>query len=88
MMYYFHTTNSQEFFSNIDYYLYAKSKTFIDPWPTTLEEAIQINKEIIILDKGRNFEDGIDDVLSCCNYHINKIPTSKTNRLGKSKVNC
>lgn len=64
-----HTTNKDEFFSNITHFVYPMSTVFIDPWPTTLEEAVRCNKQIIILPSNRNWHDGIDDICSCIRYH-------------------
>ncbi len=62
-------TEKNIFFSNITHLVTPMSKTFIDPWPTVLEEGIRCNKQIIILKENRNFKDGIDDLCSCINYH-------------------
>lgn len=65
------TLNKDYFFDKITHLVVPMSKTFIDPWPTTLEEAIRINKQIIILKQDRNWKDGIDDICSCISYHEN-----------------
>jgi len=64
-----HTTNKDEFFSNITHFVYPMSTVFIDPWPTVLEEGIRCNKQIIILYRDRSWKDGIDDICSCIRYH-------------------
>jgi len=64
-----YTTNKDEFFSNITHFVYPMSTSFVDPWPTTLEEAVRCNKQIIILPSNRNWHDGIDDICSCIRYH-------------------
>lgn len=64
-----YTKDKDVFFSNITHFVYPMSKTFIDPWPTTLEEAVRCNKQIIILPSNRNWHDGIDDICSCIRYH-------------------
>lgn len=64
-----HITNKDEFFSNITHFVYPMSTSFVDPWPTTLEEAVRCNKQIIILPSNRNWRDGIDDICSCIRYH-------------------
>ena len=64
-----HTESKETFFNTITHFIYAKSKAFIDPWPTTLEEAVAHNKQIIIIDTNRPFQDGIDDILCCIDYH-------------------
>ncbi len=60
-----------KFFSNISHLVFPMSKTFIDPWPTVLEEAVRCNKQIIILHHDRKWKDGIDDICSCIRYHKN-----------------
>ena len=65
-----YTTDNVEFFNNITHYVYSMSKVF-DPWPTTLQEAVNANKQIIILEQKRNFKDGIDDI--CENIKYRKI---------------
>lgn len=69
-----HTTNSVAFYNSITCFLYAKSKLFIDPWPTTLEEASFLEKEIVIIDQPRFFKDGIDDLMSCIDFSLNILP--------------
>lgn len=63
--------NKDKFFSNITHLVFPMSKTFIDPWPTVLEEAVRCNKQIIILHHDRKWKDGIDDICSCIRYHKN-----------------
>jgi len=63
--------DKDEFFANITHLVFPMSKTFIDPWPTVLEEAVKCNKQIIILQQDRSWKDGIDDICSCIRYHIN-----------------
>lgn len=63
------TESKDVFFNTVTHFLYAKSKSFVDPWPTTLEEAVAHNKQIIIINSNRNFKDGIDDILCCIDYH-------------------
>jgi len=62
---YTHTYNNLEFFSKITHYVYPMSTVFVDPFPTSLYEAIQYKKELIIPTLYRNFRDGIDDILDC-----------------------
>lgn len=64
-----YTTDNIEFFNNITHYVYSKSSVF-DPWPTTLQEAVNANKQIIILEQNRGFKDGIDDICENIKYHI------------------
>ena len=63
-----YTTDNVEFFNNITHYVYSMSNVF-DPWPTTLQEAVNANKQIIILEQKRNFKDGIDDICENIKYH-------------------
>lgn len=63
------TQDKEHFFNTISHFLYIRSKTFVDPWPTTLEEAVIYNKQIIIPNQTRSFIDGIDDICSCIQYH-------------------
>jgi hypothetical protein len=64
-----HTTDRNHFFKNISHYIYVKSLRFIDPFPTSLCEAVQTGKRISIIDIGkRSFKDGIDDIIDCINY--------------------
>lgn len=57
------------FFNRVSHFIYAKSKEFLDPWPTSLEEAVFNDKQIIIIETSRNFKDGIDDIQDCIKYH-------------------
>ena len=63
-----YTTDNNIFFNNITHYVYSMSNVF-DPWPTTLQEAINCNKQIIILKQNRSFKDGIDDIMENIKYH-------------------
>lgn len=63
-----YTTDNVEFFNNVTHYVYSMSNVF-DPWPTTLQEAVNANKQIIILEQKRNFKDGIDDICENIKYH-------------------
>lgn len=65
----YHTTIREEFFSLITDYIYVKSLDFVDPFPTSLCEAVQCNKRIKIVDIGhRDWKDGIDDIEDCIKY--------------------
>ena len=68
-----YTTDNVEFFNNVTHYVYSMSKVF-DPWPTTLQEAVNANKQIIILEQKRNFKDGIDDICENIKYHKVLVP--------------
>jgi len=57
------------FFSSITHLVVPMSTTFIDPWPTVMEEAVRCNKQIIVLPVSRNWQDGIDDICTCIKYH-------------------
>lgn len=63
-----YTTDNVLFFDNVTHYVYSESWSF-DPWPTTLQEAVNSNKQIIILEQYRNFKDGITDIKECIDYH-------------------
>lgn len=63
-----YTTDNEVFFNEITHYVYSMSNVF-DPWPTTLQEAVNANKQIIILEQRRNFKDGIDDICENIKYH-------------------
>jgi len=62
---YTHTYDNLEFFSKITHFVYPMSSIFVDPFPTSLYEAIQYKKKLIIPTLYRNFKDGIDDILDC-----------------------
>jgi hypothetical protein len=64
-----YTTDRDIFFSSITHLVVPMSATFIDPWPTVMEEAVRCNKQIIVLSANRNWQDGIDDICSCIKYH-------------------
>lgn len=64
-----YTTDRDIFFSSITHLVVPMSATFIDPWPTVMEEAVRCNKQIIVLSANRNWQDGIDDICSCIRYH-------------------
>ncbi len=61
--------DKDEFFSNITHLVFPMSKTFVDPWPTVLEEGVRCGKQIIILRQSRSWKDGVDDICSCIRYH-------------------
>lgn len=62
------TIDNIEFWKNVTHYVYSESKV-VDPWPTTLQEAVNLNKQIILLEQPRNFKDGISDIKQCIKYH-------------------
>lgn len=65
------TLDNKEFFSKITHYIYPKSAWFKDPFPNTLLEAVQCNKQICLPTIiGRNHKDGIDDISEVIKYHI------------------
>jgi len=67
-----HTTDREEFFSKITYYIYPKSTLYIDPFPTSICEAIQAGKKIHLPNiGGRRWKDGIDDIEDCIKYDRN-----------------
>lgn len=70
---YTHTYDNLEFFSKITHYIYPMSTVFVDPFPTSLYEAIQYKKELIIPTLYRNFKDGINDILDCIEDDISLL---------------
>jgi len=66
-----HTFNNKEFFSHVTHYIYFKSNIFQDPYPHNLMEAVQTGCQIIVPYNYRLYEDGIEDILSCIDYHTN-----------------
>jgi len=70
---YKHTYDNKEFFSNITHYVYPMSNKFVDPFPTSLYEAIQYKKEVIIPKLDRSFKDGIDDIIDCIEDDISLL---------------
>ena len=64
------TYDNKEFFRNITHFVYPQSRTFQDPFPHCLLEAVQSGKQIILpFIKGRYFKDGIDDIKDCTMWH-------------------
>ena len=80
-----YTTDNNIFFNNITHYVYSMSNVF-DPWPTTLQEAVNCNKQIIILKQNRSFKDGIDDIMENIKYHT-KLDTDVFYNNSKSIIN-
>lgn len=69
------TYDNKEFFSNITHYVYPKSAWFQDPFPNTLLEAVQCNKQISLPNIiGRKHRDGIDDISEVINYQFEFYP--------------
>lgn len=66
---YKHTNDSKEFFSSLTHYYMPMSSMMQDPWPNTLVEAVNSEAQIIVDLVDRDFEDGIDDILGCIDYH-------------------
>lgn len=62
------TTDKKFFLDNITHYLYPKSINS-DAFPMSLFEAIVTNKQIIIPDLTRSFQDGVDDLSQCIRFH-------------------
>lgn len=67
-----YTKDNVEFWNNVTHYVYSESNVY-DPYPTTLQEAVNLNKQIVILEQQRNFKDGITDIEEIIDYHKNKI---------------
>lgn len=70
------TMDNVEFFQNVTHYMQVPSKTYVDPFPNTLVEAVDNGCQIIIPDIKRDFEDGIDDIASCIQYHTELNPST------------
>jgi hypothetical protein len=69
------TYDNIDFFSNITHYIYPKSAWFQDPFPNSLLEAVQCNKQIVLPNIiGRNHKDGIDDIAEIINYQFHFDP--------------
>lgn len=78
-----YTKDNLRFYKNITHYVYSESNTH-DPYPTTLQEAVNCNKQIVILKQNRKFKDGIDDIEECIDYHIelsNKLIYDNSNSI-------
>lgn len=72
---YYHTYDNKEFFQNITHYYYPCSATFTDPFPNSVLEAIQNNKQIIFpMLPNRRHVDGIDDLKDCIKWHSDYNP--------------
>ena len=65
----YHTINIADFFSRISHYVVAMDNAFIDPMPHLLVESVQAGKQITVIGCERDFEDGINDIMSVINYH-------------------
>lgn len=64
-----HTYNRNEFWSSISSYFYPISTKYIDPFPTSVVEAMQTGKVVIFPSLGvRNYKDGIDDCIEVYRY--------------------
>jgi hypothetical protein len=67
---YTHTYDQFEFFSNISHYIYPTSVIHNDPFPNSVLEAVQCNKQIIFPKlPNRVHKDGIDDIKECIKWH-------------------
>ena len=64
-----HTYDRNEFWSNITHYYYPITTKYVDPFPTSIVEAIQTGKEVLFPYLGdRNYKDGIDDCIEVIKY--------------------
>lgn len=64
-----YTYDRNEFWSNITHYIYPISTKYVDPFPTSIAEAIQTGKEVLFPKlKDRNYKDGIDDCMEVYKY--------------------
>lgn len=65
-----HTNDASRFFSYITHFVYPRNDEFADPFPHTLLEAVNLNKQIIIPDiRTNSLRDGIDDIRDMIDYH-------------------
>ena len=70
-----HTFDNKKFFSSISHYVFPASKTYMDPFPNTMLEALQAGKQLIIPTiPGRNHRDGVDEIKECVKYHTTFNP--------------
>lgn len=70
-----HTFDNKKFFSSISHYVFPASKTYMDPFPHTLLEALQAGKQLVIPTiPGRNHRDGVDEIKECVKYHTTFNP--------------
>lgn len=84
---YIHTYDNLEFFSKITKFVYPMSNVFVDPFPTSLYEAIQYKKELIIPTIDRNFKDGINDILDCIEDDISLLDWKNFEKFYKELFN-
>lgn len=63
------TTDENVFFSKVTHYFYMRSCIHDDPWPHTLLQACQCGCSLIMPDIKRDWQDGVDDILSVCDVH-------------------
>lgn len=75
---YYHTFDNKEFFSKITHFVYFHSE-WLDPFPHTLLEAVNLGLQVIIPNKGRpaDLKDGIHDILDVADVH-SKLDLNKT----------
>lgn len=72
---YTHTYDQFKFFSNISHYIYPTSIVHNDPFPNSVLEAVQCNKQIIFPAlPNRVHKDGIDDIKDCIKWHETYTP--------------
>lgn len=68
VLHYNHTYDNVQFFSEITHYIYPTSKHFVDPFPHSVLEAVQSDKQIVFPEIPRDFKDGIDDIKDCISW--------------------
>lgn len=66
---YTHTHDNKTFFRNVTHYFYPTSKSFQDPFPHSVLEAVQAGRQVIFPEIDRNHKDGIDDIKDCVKWH-------------------
>lgn len=71
---YVFTTDEDYFFRQVTHYFYWKSWQHDDVWPHTLLQAAQVGCVLVVPERKRNFEDGIDDILHVCTHVSHSRP--------------
>ena len=73
-----HTYDREVFWKSCSHFFYYRCSDIEDPLPHTLLEAIQSGHRIISpRNPQRDFEDGIDDLLSCIEYDEAYVPEAR-----------
>jgi hypothetical protein len=97
-----HTYDRKKFWSNITTYIYPISTKYVDPFPTSIVEAIQTGKRVLTPSLGiRKYKDGIDDCIEVMKYdsslfnfslyesfYTNLFNTGMNNYINRYKYKC